>query len=302
MARTARPAPRSQAAPAVTGTPRHAAGPGSPAPGRAQEFGSDIAATPRVLVPILESLRDEMRVRHVTSAAVFDHVHPSHRRSAQNLVDYLTLRSHDIRQLQSALAELGVSSLGRAEEHVVHSIEQVVDVLRVLAGEPPGRHTEAAVAFGEGGRTLQANARSLLAPAPRGRSTRIMVTMPTQAAGDPRLATVLVERGMDCARVNCAHDGPHEWDRMVGNVRRAATHLGRACPVLMDLPGPKLRTGPVRDGPRVLRLRPSRDARGIAVEPAEVALVRDGYPPPPGALGTRPSLPVGPRGRSGSAS
>jgi pyruvate kinase len=105
--------------------------------------------TLRTLIPVLEALRDEMRARHARSSDTFDLVHTSHRRSAENLLDYLTLRSHDIRQIQAALAELGVSSLGRAEEHVIRSIEQVISVLRTLAGECAGRRTEAAVALAE---------------------------------------------------------------------------------------------------------------------------------------------------------
>jgi pyruvate kinase len=72
-----------------------------------------------------------------------------------------------------------------------------------------------------------------------------MVTMPSEAAADPRVARDLVERGMDCARINCAHDGPHAWAAMVDNVRKAAAEAGRPCRILMDLAGPKLRTGPL---------------------------------------------------------
>lgn len=248
--------------------------------------------TPRTLIRALEGLRDEMRHRHMASAAVFDRVHPTHRRSAQNLVDYLTLRSHDIRALQSALAELGVSSLGRAEEHVISSTEQVVEVLRALAGARDGHRTEAAVAFGEGGRQLRSNAARLLGPEARGRSTRIMVTMPAEGAADPGVARDLVASGMDCARVNCAHDGPGEWERIALHVRQAAAGAGRTCPILMDLPGPKLRTGSIVEGPQVVRLRPVRDARGVPVAPAHVALVDEGDPA--SQSDGCPRLPVGP--------
>lgn len=99
------------------------------------------------------------------------------------------------------------------------------------------------------------------------------MTMPGEAADDPSIVWRLLRAGMDCARVNCAHDGPDEWRRMVSNVRTAAQGLGRTCQVLMDLPGPKLRTGPVAEGPKVVRLRPGRDARGVPVAPAEAVLV-----------------------------
>jgi pyruvate kinase len=228
---------------------------------------------PRELCARLESLRDEMRRRYVAQSAVFGRVHPLHTRSAQNLVDYLTLRSHDIRPLQDALAELGVSSLGRAEEHVIRSVEQVICVLQALSGDGDGYRTEVAVDFREGRKLLEANAARLLGPAPVGRGTRIMVTMPSEAAGDATLVRDLIRAGMDAARVNCAHDDPRTWVSIVTNVRREASAAGRTCPVLMDLPGPKLRTGPIADGPMVVRLRPPRDARGVPVAPARAVLV-----------------------------
>lgn len=238
--------------------------------------GQDLSEDGRALAELatqLEELRDEMRRRHEMSAPAFARVRPQHRRSAENLVDYLTLRSHDMRPLQETLAQLGVSSLGRSEEHVIRSVEQVVDVLRSLAGDGRTHHTEGAVDFDEGRRLLRSNAVDLLGPEPAGRSTRIMVTMPGEAADDPSFVWGLLRAGMDCARVNCAHDGPDEWRRMVTNVRTAAQALGRTCQVLMDLPGPKLRTGPVAEGPKVVRLRPARDARGVPIAPAEAVLV-----------------------------
>lgn len=259
----------------------------------------DSAKSPAALAVELEQLRDEMRRRHDASAAAFARVHPAHRRSAQNLVDYLTLRSHDIRPLQNALAQLGLSSLGRAEEHVITSIERVLGVLDVLSGRPGGRRTESAVGFDEGQRSLEENAVTLLGAAPRGRRTRILVTMATEAADDAALARDLVGRGMDCARINCAHDGPDQWAAMCRHLRQAASASGRACPILMDLPGPKLRTGPIEPGPRVLRLHPRRDARGQPVEPATAVLVPDHstWPgsPAPTPSADAPTIPV-PRG------
>jgi pyruvate kinase len=41
----------------------------------------------------------------------------------------------------------------------------------------------------------------------------------------------------------------------------------------MDLPGPKLRTGPLAEGPQVVKLRPERDLRGVPVTPAVATLI-----------------------------
>ncbi len=44
-------------------------------------------------------------------------------------------------------------------------------------------------------------------------------------------------------RINCAHDDARAWLRMIEHLRRAEQLLGKSCRVVMDLAGPKLRTG-----------------------------------------------------------
>lgn len=246
------------------------------------------------LIDVLEELHGEMRREHVARADELARVHPTHRHGAANLVDYLVLRRHDIRSLQSELAELGLSSLGRAEEHVITTLERVLANLYLIAGRHERRRTEAAVGFGAGRGALEAHADALLGPNRPGHTTRILVTMPSEAAEDQGLVRSLIEHGMGSARVNCAHDGQEAWQQMVGNLRRAATELDVPCPILMDLPGPKMRTGPIEPGPRVLRLRPRRDSLGRPVEAALARLV----PAEPGcsddAAGPDPLIPVDP--------
>jgi pyruvate kinase len=67
---------------------------------------------------------------------------------------------------------------------------------------------------------------------------------------------------------------------MVANLRRAEGELGKRCRVLMDLAGPDLRTGPLRPGPQVMKLRPRRDAFGKRVGPARVWLTGIEQPAP----------------------
>jgi pyruvate kinase len=59
---------------------------------------------------------------------------------------------------------------------------------------------------------------------------------------------------------------------MIVHVRRAERELGRRCVVLMDLAGPKLRTGPVEPGPAVVHWKPVRDGRGRVRAPARIWL------------------------------
>ena len=216
-----------------------------------------------------------MRRNHAEAVEVIERVHPTHRQSAGNLIDYLTLRHYDMRDIQESLAELGLSSLGRSEEHVIATLERVLDNLHLLAGHGERRRTESSVGYRQGRSILESNALALLGPARPPRSTRILVTMPSEAADDYRIVATLIASGMDCARINCAHDDPDRWGRMVENLRRASAAAGQPCAVLMDLPGPKLRPRPIQPGPRVIRLRPARDAWGRPRTPATALLVAD---------------------------
>jgi pyruvate kinase len=111
---------------------------------------------------------------------------------------------------------------------------------------------------------------------------RIMVTLPSLAADDKRLVHDLVRRGMDLARINCAHDDVDAWQAMIRHVRSAATATGRSCRVLMDLAGPKLRTGEIGTKSPSLRLKPKRDDGGEARTPAYFLLDSSGEPGGPG--------------------
>ena len=199
-------------------------------------------------------------------------VEPSQRDSARNLVHYLGVRRHDVRELQDQLARLGLSSLGRMEAHVLASLDAVADALAALRGKAPESET-ASLSFHAGDALLAEHAAAILGPAPKGRDTRVMVTMPAEAADAPAFVRDLVEAGMDIMRINCAHDSPAVWERMVDNLRRAERETGRRCKVSFDLAGPKLRTGPVAPGPAVVKWRPQRDALGSVVSPARVRFV-----------------------------
>jgi len=135
-----------------------------------------------------------MRLHNFEAAEVLQRVLPAHRLSAANLLDYLTLRNIDLREIQAALAQLGLSSLGRAEEHVITTLERVIDNLHVLAGEEYSRRTESAVSYEEGERILAANSVALLGSTRPDRAARILVTMPTEAADDYGLVVELLAR------------------------------------------------------------------------------------------------------------
>jgi pyruvate kinase len=223
-------------------------------------------------------------------------IHPEYHDSARNLLQYLALRRQDLRELQGQLAALGLSSLGRAESHVAAAVDLVRLALQRLEGHTPTTPVlPPPVADGQTGHELLSRHTTvLLGPAQDGRATRIMVTMPSEAARDYVLVRSLLEAGMDVMRINCAHDGPNAWARMIRHLRRAESATGRTCRVAMDLGGPKLRTGPLQPGPAVCRIRPTRDPFGRVVAPARIWFTSAEHPvdPPSSADAV---LPVSPR-------
>jgi pyruvate kinase len=99
-----------------------------------------------------------------------------------------------------------------------------------------------------------------------------MVTMPGEAADDYTLVRNMLASGMDCMRINCAYDDQDRWGRMIANLKTAKEELGRNCCVLMDLAGPKLRTGPIEPGHKIIKWRPRRDESGRVKSPAKIWL------------------------------
>lgn len=221
----------------------------------------------------LEALRRAALDAEAEFAAEILAAHPTMRESARNLVHYLAVRRHDLRDLQETLARLGLSSLGRMEAHVMASLEAVIAALHALrhdASELPA--TSASITFESGPAILARNATAMLGPPPEGMEARVMVTAPREAASDARLVRELVQDGMQILRINCAHDSQAEWERMVRNLRRAERETGKRCRVEFDLAGPKLRTGPIAAGPPVVKWRPTRDAFGRVMQRARIRL------------------------------
>ncbi|MCA9021485.1 MAG: hypothetical protein KDA74_15155 [Planctomycetaceae bacterium] len=233
----------------------------------------------------LVSIRDKLVSEANSSQALLDQIHIGYRESARNLLYYLALRHRDLRPLQMRLAALGLSSLGRAESHVLATIDAVLELLQQLTGTSaklPAQEGKA-LEFNAGERLLREHTEALLGVANPGRGVQIMVTMPSEAASDYELVHQLLQQGMDCMRINCAHDDPAAWSQMIAHLKRAELSLGKTCRVVMDLAGPKLRTGPLEPGPAVAKVRPRRDVFGKVIAPARIWLYPSDQPAAPPA-------------------
>lgn len=198
--------------------------------------------------------------------------HPAFRKSVRNLLHYLGLRNHDIRQMQEALAGLGLSSLGRSEGYVKNSLIRVRNNLaRIYGIEEAGEDMDSISIF-QSRQMLYSNTEALLGGKRDGRNVRIMVTLSGEMADRYDMIRELMKAGMDCARINCAHDDQNTWIKIIDGINRAKKETGLSCKILMDLAGLKLRTGSISPGPRVIRIKARRDFMGKLIGPARIWL------------------------------
>ncbi len=82
--------------------------------------------------------------------------------------------------------------------------------------------------------------------------TTIVCTIGPASRSEQTLAEMM-RRGMGMARLNFAHGTQSQHAEDIRNIRLAAESVGQPCPILIDLPGPKIRVGKIRHEPLQLR-------------------------------------------------
>src|SRR3954467_10180944 len=79
------------------------------------------------------------------------------------------------------------------------------------------------------------------------RSTKIVATI-GPASRSPEMLERMIAAGMDMARLNFGHGTTEEHAETVELIRAASQNVGKEIGILQDIPGPKLRLGPVDNG------------------------------------------------------
>jgi pyruvate kinase len=90
--------------------------------------------------------------------------------------------------------------------------------------------------------------------------TKIVATV-GPASREPAILRSLFISGADVLRLNFSHGEPEEHGRVIESARAISAELGIHTAILQDLPGPKVRTGPLADGVTSVRL--DRGARFV---------------------------------------
>jgi pyruvate kinase len=187
--------------------------------------------------------------------------------SLDNLLCYLVLREQNLSDLQISLVEEGLSSLAMSEGNVLFSIEQV---LKHFGVKPVNTASLRKIDPQSGRLIITKRNKLMFGSMPKERKTHIMVTLDSSDIYQYELVGQLLGNGMDIARINCAHNTAKEWKLIVETLRGTEEQLlqdgkvveRRRCKVLMDLGGPKIRTGPMELKVRPLQIFSPKDIHG----------------------------------------
>lgn len=203
-------------------------------------------------------------------------VHPNYAESAKNLIHYLALRSFDYDVFQDKLSKAGLPNTSSSESSVLHNLLIYKTIIHHLLKIEDVKNTYNYLTKRESKQLLKKHTNALFGEINRNRRTRIMVTQPINAAKDKNFAKNLTDLGMDCVRLNCAHDNEAIWNQIIINTKEANPN----CKIMMDLGGPKLRTGKMKPGHKVIHIKPKRNTLGQVIAPAKVWLAPYGMLPP----------------------
>jgi pyruvate kinase len=210
--------------------------------------------------------------------AQINNVHPNYSKSALNLIHYLALRSFRVDLFQEKLNEIGLPNISGSENNILSSIlglkTLICSLLKIELNNEV--YSSKFLTNKEAKQLLKKNTKALFGSKKNNRKTNIMVTQPTIAATEIGFTKSLIETGMNCARINCAHDNEIVWKKIIENIKEN----DESCKVTMDLGGPKLRTGKMAPGPKVIRIKPKRNTLGQVITPAKIWLAPYGTLPP----------------------
>jgi len=230
------------------------------------------------LVSTIDLVMDKIFEFECKYAIQLNNVHPKYAKSAKNLIHYLALRSFNVNILQEKLVEIGLPNASGFEKSILHNLLSFKIIVNSLLNTDFQRDKKLFLTNKEAKKTLKENSKAVFGKIKNKRKTGIMVTMPSEAAENNRLITSLLNLGMDCVRINCAHDDKIIWKQIIENIKG----VEKGCKIMMDLGGPKLRTGKMKPGPKVIHIKPKKNTLGQVIAPAKIWLAPFGINPPEG--------------------
>lgn len=193
--------------------------------------------SPQKMGQLLSHIDAQMEAAEQQCQFYLQRVHPSNQRNAANLIDYLVLRSMDLRLLQDALHAAGLSSLASSESHIRGQLNALLRWLQ------PGWEKQVnTFTYAASKKSLQQKVKGLFGETGPNQNGYFMVTLDGSNANSLATVKTLLQSGMNIARINCAHDDANTWLGIIQLVKQACAATQLPCSIYMDLAGPKLRT------------------------------------------------------------
>ncbi len=78
------------------------------------------------------------------------------------------------------------------------------------------------------------------------RKTKIIATI-GPSCGNKEKLQLLIHKGVDVFRINASHIAPESLKKWIRLIRTSASSINKSIAVLLDLQGPRVRTGPLKD-------------------------------------------------------
>ncbi|MGB3345137.1 MAG: pyruvate kinase [Aequorivita sp.] len=232
----------------------------------------------QVILEMIDSVIDKIAEFELRYKVQLDNVHPKYAQSARNLIHYLALRTFEISDLQEKLDEIDLPISPESKSSILQRILNFKTIINSLLNIDMPTGEKVRLTNREARMIQDRNSKVIFGTIKNKRETAIMITQPTEAATDKKFVKSLLKLGMDCARINCAHDDEIIWKQIINNIKEVEND----CKITMDLAGLKIRTGKIKPGAKVIRIQPKRNIMGQVIAPARVWLAPQGIAPPKG--------------------
>ncbi|MBJ7882812.1 pyruvate kinase [Gelidibacter salicanalis] len=230
----------------------------------------------RVISVAIDSIIDRISEFELKYKVQLDNVHPNYDQSAKNLIHYLALRTFDISDLQKKLDDIGLPISPESKNSILHRLLNFKTILNSLLHIDLPTGDKIHLTNKEAKAIQYRNSKVIFGTIKNKRETAIMITQPTEAATDKKFVESLLKLGMDCARINCAHDDKRIWKQIINNIKEVESD----CKIAMDLAGLKIRTGNIKPGAKAIHIQPRKNMLGKVIAPARVWLSSRGIAPP----------------------
>ncbi len=156
-----------------------------------------------------------------------------------NISDYVSLRNFNLTAIQEELTSIGLSSLGCSQTCVMSSIHQNIKILEQLLDKPQTPDEHDYLDFKSAKKILKDNAKIFGTSDDEHYKSKVMVTLPSEAAQSDELIKDLIAQDVSVLRINTAG----AWIKMALFIKEQNQKHNKDTKIYVDLAGPKNRTG-----------------------------------------------------------